>query len=109
MISAHHPESFGSVLLDDFGPAAARSHREFLRTIGRDDFSRPPEVGFDAELGGVPAFRAVGEGGLGPTVLYGAVKDGHGATLMVWFIDGRVAPRERREIEESVVASFEWR
>lgn len=79
-----------------------------------DRFKGEPEVSYDVELGGQPAFRASGRDALGFVVTYGAVHDGPttmdsiGVTL-TFGPDESVPARERRRIEEAVVASFEWR
>lgn len=108
LLTAREPDAFGQLFLSDFGTVGSTTPREFLRTIGVDEFRGKPEVSFDAELGGVPAYRAVGRGSLGPLVVYGAVRDGVGSRVTFSFLASWPAKQQRR-IEESVVASFEWR
>lgn len=108
LLTAQEPDAFGQLFLSDFGTVGATTPQEFLQTIGMDEFRGKPQVSFDAELGGAPAYRAVGRGSLGRLVVYGAVRDGVGSRVTFSFLASWPANQQRR-IEESVVASFEWR
>jgi hypothetical protein len=103
---ARDPEAFGSVFL--YQPRAPVTTLDGLIEGALNDYQGKPKVSFDAELGGEPAFRAVGKDAIGHLVTYGAVRGDTGMEL-AFGIDEYVPAKERKRIEESVVASFEWR
>lgn len=77
-------------------------------------FEGKPRLGYDAELGGEPAFRAVGRGAVGDYVAYGGVFDGpavdDSAGVIVEFSPFESVPkREWQPVLDSVLASFQWR
>lgn len=106
-LEAREPEAFGSVFLSQVrGPVTTLEG--LIETGAFTDFQGRPKVSFDAELGGEPAFRAVGQDALGPFVRYGAVH-GEVGILLSFGIDDYIPTKQRQRIEDSVVATFEWR
>lgn len=80
-----------------------------LLDSNRNAFRGQPQVSYDAELGGQPAFVAEGVGKSGEPVLrYGALISGNAATLAFSFEKG-MSPADQDALVESVVATWTWR
>ncbi len=90
----------------DFGAVAVTTPRQLART-GLTNFKGRPTVTYDADVGGAPAYLAVGTNGSGPYVEYGAVHGGN-AVLLAFAFPGRMAKDEQDALIASVLASFSW-
>lgn len=106
ILDALEPRGEGVITLVDLGTIAVRTPRQLARS-GLRNFEGKPDVDFDAELGGAPAYRATGRDLSGFLVEYGAVRGGKGVILAFSF-DGSRPMRERQPLIDSVLASFVW-
>lgn len=96
----------GVITLVDLGTVSSRSPRELARK-GLRNFEGKPDLDYEAELGGAPAYRATGRDLSGFLVEYGAVRGGRGVILAFSF-DGSRPIRKRQPLIDSVLASFVW-
>lgn len=104
---ANERGTVNQVYLSDLGTVSSDSLRQLVRTGGLKNFSGRPEVSYDAELAGEDAFRATGDGVLGPREEYGALRGGAAVVLAFEFSASMPASR-RREVVDQVMASFRW-
>lgn len=110
---AHDPEAYWGIYFSQV-KGNVTSLEELIDVGVLSSFRGKPTVSYDAELGGQPALRARGKDSLGRYVLYGAVLDGPAAldsigVTLAFGPDESITAKEQRRIEESVLASFEWR
>lgn len=96
----------GVITLVDLGTVSSRSPRELARK-GLRNFEGKPDLDYEAELGGAPAYRATGHDLSGFLVEYGAVRGGKGV-LLAFSFDGSRPIRKRQPLIDSVLASFVW-
>ena len=90
----------------DLGAVAVTSPRQ-LADNGLENFRGRPEVSYDAELDGEPAYVAVGRDSSGPYVEYGAVRGG--TAVLVSFAFRAGTPEDEQDaLIASVLASFGW-
>lgn len=106
ILDALQPHGEGVITLVDLGTVSSRTPRELARR-GLRNFTGRPDVDYDAELGGVGAYRATGRDISGVMVEYGAVRGGKAVLLVFSFDDSRPV-RERQPLIDSVLASFAW-
>lgn len=107
ILDALEPRGEGVITLVDLGTVSSRSPRELARK-GLRNFEGKPDLDYEAELGGAPAYRATGRDLSGFLVEYGAVRGGKGV-LLVFSFDGSRPIRKRQPLIDSVLASFVWK
>jgi hypothetical protein len=100
-------EQRGTTLtLADLGQVAISTPRQ-LAGNGLENFRGRPEVSYDAELGGEPAYEAVGRDSSGPYVEYGSIRGGN-AVLVSFAFPAGASEDEQDALIASVLASFSW-
>jgi hypothetical protein len=75
--------------------------------LGMKAFQGGHEMSLDASLGGVPAYRLAGTEALGRQVAYGTVHRDQMLMLAFHFRD--IPRRDQEALEQSVLATFEYR
>ncbi|QZY28556.1 hypothetical protein [Nocardioides coralli] len=95
------------IYLSDLGAVGSEDLEQLVRTDGLTGFEGRPRVSYDADLGGEAAFRAAGDGVVGPREEYGAIRGGVGVKLTFEF-DESFSAGQRRAVVDAVLASFRW-
>lgn len=106
ILDALEPRGEGLITLVDMGTVTSRNPRELARN-GLRTFEGKPDVDYDAELAGAPAYLATGRGLSGVAVEYGALRGGR-AVLLRFSFEGSPPVRQRQSLIDAVLASFTW-
>lgn len=110
---ARSPDAMMSIYFSQVdGSVVSLDH--LLEVGALNAFDGKPRLSFDAELGGQPAFRAVGTDLVSTRVAYGGVNDGpatgDSVGVVVEFSPFESVPkREWQRVLDSALASFRWR
>lgn len=104
---ARDTRTISVLTFSDFGQVPGSTPRSLARNSLRD-LDRKPDVEFDVELDGAPAYAADAVRAGDPVIEYGAVLDDR-AVVVSFSFDDDLPPPRRTAIAESVVASFAWR
>lgn len=95
-----------TVTFADLGAVSVTTPKQ-LAGNGLTNFKGRPTVTYGADLGGAPAYLAVGSDGSGPYVEYGAVRGGN-AVVVAFAFPGHMPEDEQDALIASVLASFSW-
>lgn len=95
------------VTLVDLGTTTMESPRQVAKLSLEAYAPSEVEVGYDAELGGEPAYEILGGGAFAAQYEYGAVHMGRAATVGVAFLRDLPVAKQQAVVDE-VLAGFVW-
>ena len=96
------------VTLVDLGTTTMKSPREVAKLTLEGYGPSEVEVGYDAELGGEPAYEILGGGSFAAQYEYGAVHMGRAASVGIAFLRDLPVAKQKAIVDE-VLAGFAWK